>query len=141
MNSIKGIFLLLAALAFQASVAQKDGYWDKTRATSEEISVSARDRIIIKTQDFPTGTTEVVFRITLLDKNQQLASSLVSMLKAIPDPTGISQGSAGAVFIMSKISGEDKCKYAVFSAAAAASKYAAIDLLCVNWVASYSGNP
>ena len=125
MNSIKGIFLLLAALAFQASVAQKDGYWDKTRATSEEISVSARDRIIIKTQDFPTGTTEVVFRITLLDKNQQLASSLVSMLKAIPDPTGISQGSAGAVFIMSKISGEDKCKYAVFSAAAAASKYAA----------------
>ena len=125
MNSIKGIFLLLGALAFQASVAQKDGYWDKTRATSEEISVSARDRIIIKTQDFPTGTTEVVFRITLLDKNQQLASSLVSMLKAIPDPTGISQGSAGAVFIMSKISGEDKCKYAVFSAAAAASKYEA----------------
>jgi hypothetical protein len=32
-----------------------------------------------------------------------MASSLVSVLKAIPDP--ISQGSAGAVFIVSKISG------------------------------------
>ena len=125
MNNLKAIFTLLAALAFQTSVAQKDGYWDKTRATAEEISVSARDRIVVKTQDFPIGTTEVVFRITLLDKNQQLASSLVSVLKAIPDPTGISQGSAGAVFIVSKISGDDKCKYAVFSAAAAASKYAA----------------
>ncbi|MFV8366439.1 tetratricopeptide repeat protein [Flavobacterium sp. XS1P27] len=123
MNSIKGIFLLLTALAFQAGSAQKDGYWDKTRATTEEISVSARDRIIIKTQDFPEGTTEVVYRITLLDKNQQMAGSLVSVLKAIPDPTGISQGSAGAVFILSKISGDDKCKYAVFSSADLASKY------------------
>ncbi|MFM2368942.1 MAG: hypothetical protein RL619_1242, partial [Bacteroidota bacterium] len=92
-------------------------------ATTEEISVSARDRIIIKTQDFPEGTTEVVYRITLLDKNQQIAGSLVSVLKAIPDPTGISQGSAGAVFILSKISGDDTCKYAVFSNSDLASKY------------------
>ena len=123
MNSIKGIFLLVTALVFQTSFSQKDGYWDKTRATTEEITVSARDRIILKTQDFPEGTTEVVFRITLLDKNQQMAGSLVSVLKAIPDPTGISQGSAGAVFILSKISGEDKCKYAVFSSADLATKY------------------
>jgi hypothetical protein len=58
-----------------------------------------------------------------LDKNQQMAGSLVSVLKAIPDPTGISQGSAGAVFILSKISGDDKCKYAVFSSAELATKY------------------
>ena len=125
MNSIKGIFLLVTALAFQTSFSQKDGYWDKTRATTEEITVSARDRIILKTQDFPEGTTEVVFRITLLDKNQQMAGSLVSVLKAIPDPTGISQGSAGAVFLLSKISGDDKCKYVIFSNADAAAKYKA----------------
>ena len=123
MNSTKVFFLLLITLAFQTSFAQKDGYWDKTRATTEEVTVSARNRIIIKTQDFPEGTTEVVFRITLLDKNQQMAGSLVSVLKSIPDPTGISQGSAGAVFILSKISGDDKCKYAVFSTADLASKY------------------
>ncbi|MFV8345774.1 tetratricopeptide repeat protein [Flavobacterium sp. ZB4P13] len=113
------LFLITANTVF----SQKDGYWDKTRATTEEITVSARDRIIIKTQDFPEGTTEVVYRITLLDKNQQMAGSLVSVLKAIPDPTGISQGSAGAVFILSKISGDDKCKYAVFSSAYLATKY------------------
>lgn len=123
MNIKKEVFLLFTVLVFQCSFAQKDGYWDKTRATTEEITVSARDRIIIKTQDFPEGTTEIVFRITLLDKNQQMASSLVSVLKAIPDPTGISQGSAGAVFILSKISGDDKCKYAIFSNENLASSY------------------
>ncbi len=117
------IVLFLLLITANTVFSQKDGYWDKTRATTEEISVSARYRIIIKTQDFPEGTTEVVYRITLLDKNQQMAGSLVSVLKAIPDPTGISQGSAGAVFILSKISGDDKCKYAVFSSAELAAKY------------------
>ena len=117
------IVLFLLLITANTVFSQKDGYWDKTRATTEEITVSARDRIIIKTQYFPEGTTEVVYRITLLDKNQQMAGSLVSVLKAIPDPTGISQGSAGAVFILSKISGDDKCKYAVFSSAELASKY------------------
>lgn len=117
------IVLFLLLITANTVFSQKDGYWDKTRATTEEITVSARDRIIIKTQDFPEGTTEVVYRITLLDKNQQMAGSLVSVLKAIPDPTGISQGSAGAVFILSKISGDDKCKYVVFSSAELAAKY------------------
>nr|WP_314897051.1 hypothetical protein [uncultured Flavobacterium sp.] len=117
------IVLILFLITTNTIFSQKDGYWDKTRATTEEISVSARDRIVIKTQDFPEGTTEVVYRITLLDKNQQMAGSLVSVLKAIPDPTGISQGSAGAVFILSKISGDDTCKYVIFSNSDLASKY------------------
>ena len=105
--------------------AQKDGYWDKERSTTKEVVVSARDRILIKIDDLPTGTTEVIYRITLLDKNQQMANSLVSVLKAIPDPTGISQGSAGAVFLVSKISGDDKCKYAIFSKSDVANNYVA----------------
>jgi tetratricopeptide (TPR) repeat protein len=109
-------FLLAFTLLFSAIIfAQQDGYWDKVRSTSKEIKVSARDRIIVKIDDLPLGTTEIVYRITLLDENQNLASSLVSVLKSIPDPTGISQGSAGAVFILSKISGDDKCTYAIFS--------------------------
>ena len=58
-------FIVIFLFLFTANtvLAQKDGYWDKTRATTEEISVSARDRIVIKTQDFPEGTTEVVYRI------------------------------------------------------------------------------
>lgn len=106
---------IVLSLIVMISFAQTDGYWDKERATSKQVIVSARERIIIPVEELPAGTTEIVYRITLLDENQQLSNSLVSILKAIPDPTGISQGSAGAVFLLSKISGDDKCKYALFN--------------------------
>jgi tetratricopeptide (TPR) repeat protein len=104
-------------------LAQPAGYWDKERATTKEITVGAGNRIILKSEELPIGTTEVVYRITLLDENQQMANSLVSVLKAIPDPTGISQGSAGAVLLLSKISGDDKCTYAIFSSKELAQSY------------------
>lgn len=122
MNLKKIILFLFIASSYQ-SFAQKDGYWDKERATTKEIIVSARDRIVLKTEDLPVGTTEIVYRITLLDENQQMSNSLVSVLKSIPDPTGISQGSAGAVFLMSKISGDDTCSYALFTSNENAKKY------------------
>lgn len=103
--------------------AQKDGYWDKERNTSKQIVVKAGERIIIKSEDFPRGTTEFVYRITLLDDNQQLSSSLVSLLKSVPDPTGISQGAAGGIFLLSKVSGDDMCKYALFSDLKSADNY------------------
>lgn len=123
MNLNQLFLVLFIGISSTSIFAQKDGYWDKERAFNKEIIVSARERIVIKTEDLPVGTTEVVFRITLLDQNQQMAGSLVSVLKSIPDPTGISQGSAGAVFLMSKISGDDKCKYAIFSNAVSAAEY------------------
>ena len=121
--NLKKIFVLFLISSFYNAFAQKDGYWDKERATTKEIIVSAGDRITIKTEDLPVGTTEIVYRITLLDENQQMANSLVSVLKAIPDPYGIGQGSAGAVFLMSKISGDDKCTYAIFTSDTNAKKY------------------
>jgi tetratricopeptide (TPR) repeat protein len=116
------LFLILLISATNA-FSQQDGFWDKDRATSKEIIVNARDRIVIKSEDLPVGTTEIVYRITVLDENQQLANSLASVLKAIPDPTGISQGSAGALFLLSKVSGDDRCKYAIFSTNALATAY------------------
>jgi hypothetical protein len=103
--------------------AQQTGYWDKARVTAKEITLGAGNRITVKSEDFPKGTTEIIFRITLLDDNQQLATSLVSLLKSVPDPSGVSQGSAGAVFLMSKISGDDKCTYALFSSEEKAALY------------------
>jgi len=114
------LFLLLLSLN---SFAQQDGFWDKDRATNKEIVVNARDKIVVKSEDFPVGTSEIVYRITVLDENQQLANSLASVLKAIPDPTGISQGSAGALFLLSKVSGDDKCQYAIFTTNALATAY------------------
>lgn len=115
--------LLLAILFSFKTFAQKDGYWDKDRATSKEITLSAGKRALIKSEDLPIGTTEFIYRITVLDENQKLASSLVSVLKAIPDPTGISQGTAGAIYLTSTISGADKCTYALFSSADGANLY------------------
>jgi tetratricopeptide (TPR) repeat protein len=109
---INVLLLLISAFAFSQS---KDGYWDNIRTTSETIVLGAGKKKMIKTADFPLGTTELVYRISVMDDNQKISSSLVSLLKAIPDPTGISQGSAGAVFLASTISGDDKCKYVVFT--------------------------
>jgi hypothetical protein len=113
---LKKLFFTLSLINVAFSVAQsKDGYWDNVRTTNETISLKAGEKKVVKTTDFPEGTTEVVYRITMLNDNQKLSSSLVSVLKAIPDPTGISQGAAGAVFLASTISGDDKCKYAIFT--------------------------
>lgn len=106
------LFVLFSSLVLAQS---KDGYWDNIRTTNETIVLGAGKKKMIKTADFPLGTTEVVYRISILDDNQKISSSLVSVLKAIPDPTGISQGSAGAVFLASTISGDDKCRYVVFT--------------------------
>lgn len=113
------LFLVPIALYSQS----REGYWDNIRTTNEIVSVKSSERKLIKTANFPEGTTEVVFRVTVLDNNQQLSSSLVSLLKAIPDPSGISQGSAGALFLVSKIAGEDKCRFTVFSSAVDAENY------------------
>lgn len=111
----KKLLLLLSIFTISNLFSQStEGYWDTIRTTSETISLKAGERKFIKTANLPEGTTEVVYRITLLDDNQKTSNSLVSVLKAIPDPTGISQGTAGAVFLLSSISGDDKCKYAVF---------------------------
>ncbi len=113
---LKKLYFIVPILAVAyASAQSKEGYWDNIRTTNETISLRAGEKKVIKTADFPEGTTEVVYRITILDDNQKLSSSLVSVLKAIPDPTGISQGTAGAVFLASTISGDDKCKYAIFT--------------------------
>jgi len=115
---LKKLYFIIPLLAVVATAAQsKEGYWDNIRTTNETISLRAGEKKVVKTADFPEGTTEVVYRITILDDNQKLSSSLVSVLKAIPDPTGISQGTAGVVFLASTISGDYKCKYAIFAEA------------------------
>lgn len=119
---MKKLFVLL--LIGQFCFGQADGYWDKDRVTNQTILLKAGKRIAVKSEDFPVGTTEILYRITLLNENQELTSNLVSLLKSIPDPTGISQGSAGAVFLISKISGNDKCNYSIFTSDALVSSFA-----------------
>lgn len=105
-------FLFLGATSLFAQ--STDGYWDNQRITNKEIKLSAGDKIIVKSEDFPVGTTEFVYRITLLDENQKMVNDLASVLKAIPDPYYIGKGTGGAISLISGISGTDKCTYAVF---------------------------
>jgi tetratricopeptide (TPR) repeat protein len=119
----KLILFFFALGQFYTAQAQLEGYWDKERAFSKEITVTTKERFILSVDELPAGTTELVYRITLLDDNQKTTSSLISVLKAIPDPTGISQGSAGAILLLSKIAGDDQCTYAIFSDADSAKNY------------------
>ncbi|MBL7887852.1 MAG: tetratricopeptide repeat protein [Flavobacterium sp.] len=112
MKLLKAALYLLPFVLFSQS---KDGFWDYMRSTDQTITLKTKEKKIIKSESFPVGTTEVVFRITVLDDNQQVSSSLVSLLKNIPDPTGISQGSAGAIYMLSTIVGKDKCKFKIFT--------------------------
>lgn len=117
--------ILLACLLFTIAGfgQQATGFWDKDRSFTKEIKLKAGDRQVVAVTDFPTGTTEFVYRITVLDENQQLSNNLFSLLKSIPDPSGVSQGAAGGVFLLSKVSGGDKCRYALFGDAADADKF------------------
>jgi tetratricopeptide (TPR) repeat protein len=121
-NSFKFLVFILSITSLVQSQT-KDGYWDNIRTTNQTFTLKTGEIKIINSEEFPEGTTEFVYRITTLNKNQQISSSLTSLLKSIPDPTGISQGAAGGVFLLSTISGEDKSKYIVFSSKTAADLY------------------
>jgi len=109
------ILLLLLSIPILTFAQSSDGYWDNQRITNKEIKLSAGDKIIIKSEEFPVGTTEFIYRITLLDENQKMVSDLASVLKAIPDPYYIGKGAGGAISLLSTVSGNDKCTYAIYT--------------------------
>ncbi|SEP55084.1 tetratricopeptide repeat protein [Flavobacterium urocaniciphilum] len=111
--------LLFTTLSF----AQKDGYWDKERAFTKEIKLSSGNRTLVKIDDLPEGASEFVFRISLIDENGKITTSLASILKAIPDPTGISQGTAGAITLTNSLSGDDTCLYGIYTSEKAGAQF------------------
>lgn len=124
----KTIPLFILFISSNLTFSQEtDGYWDKERITNKEIKLSAGDKIIIKSEDLPVGTTEFVYRITLLDENQKMVNDLASVLKAIPDPYFIGKGAGGAISLASSVSGSDKCTYGIFTDNAKAADYTKTD--------------
>ena len=113
------LFLLIAHISF----TQKDGFWDEERAFTKEIKLSSGNRTLVKIDDLPEGASEFVFRISLIDENGKITNSLASVLKAIPDPTGISQGAAGALFLTNSLSGDDTCVYGIYTSEKAGNQF------------------
>ena len=115
---------ILALLLFTTlTFAQKDGFWDKERAFTKEIKLSSGNRTLVKIDALPEGASEFVFRILLIDENGKITTSLASILKAIPDPTGISQGTAGAITLTNSLSGDDTCLYGIYTSEKAGNKF------------------
>ena len=71
----------------------------------------------------PEGASEFVYRILLIDENGKITTSLASILKAIPDPTGVSQGAAGAIVLTNSLSGEDTCLYGIYTSEKAGNQF------------------
>lgn len=107
--------LALFVLGTTFSFAQQDGFWDKERAFTKEIKLGSGNRAIVKIDDLPEGASEFVYRISLIDENSKITNSLASILKMIPDPTGISQGTAGAITLTNSFSGDDTCLFGIFT--------------------------
>jgi tetratricopeptide (TPR) repeat protein len=118
---MKKLFLLL--LITQFTFAQKDGFWDKERAFTKEIKLSSGNRTLVKIDDLPEGASEFVFRILLIDENGKITTSLASILKAIPDPSGVSQGAAGAITLTNSLSGDDTCLYGIYTTEKAGNQF------------------
>ena len=118
------IIIILFFINLSTTYAQNtNGYWDKERATTREIILSAGSKTWMRTDELPIGTTEIVYRITLLDEDQKMVNDLASVLSILPDPSGISKGSAATISLMSKVAGSDKCYYSIFKTYEAADNY------------------
>ena len=110
----KIVLLAFFTACTQTVFSQNDiGYWDNERATTREFVLSAEQKHCIITEELPFGTTEVVYRITLLEEGQKMVNSLASCLTAIPTPATV--GSGAAINLLSSVSGDDYCKFTIFS--------------------------
>ena len=47
----------------------------------KEIKLGSGNRTVVKIDDLPEGTTEFVYRISLIDENSKITNSLASVLK------------------------------------------------------------
>ncbi|WP_284653534.1 tetratricopeptide repeat protein [Flavobacterium terrisoli] len=119
----KILFTTLTLLSLFVKAQNQDGYWDKDRTTNRETVLASGSKTWIRTDEFPIGTTEIVYRITILDVDQKMVNSLSAALMAIPDPSGISKGSGLALSLMSGLSGDDYCYYSIFNSYELANNY------------------
>jgi len=109
---MKIILLFLFSISNLIAFSQDtDGYWDKIRSTTKEINLCANCRTWQRI-DVPIGTSQIAYRITLLDDNQKLSSSFSDMLAGIPG--GVTKAAALGVNLLSNIAGDDKCRYYIF---------------------------
>ncbi len=105
------IFILIFSLD---SVAQStENYWDYQHEFYQEIKISSSGKTWYRIGPFPEGTIEVMYRITVLDVNQNMIDKLSSLMSKIPMAETQALGLAGKM--VSKVTGSGEIKYTIFT--------------------------
>jgi hypothetical protein len=90
-----------------------NSYWDTKIASAETVKVKAGESLVLKCR-FQSGSRGL-YRIKLAETNSEITESLDIYIKSINSrSTGISQGTAGVIFLTT-IAGKDKFDYNISS--------------------------
>jgi hypothetical protein len=113
MNTKILLIIALTTLVTKQNFAQnEEGYWDQERKTEKEIPLADHKKTYIKVE-IPTGTTQLVYRVSFLGQNEQLRSSLSSTIGSIP--TASAQGSSAVLSLLNILGGSNKGQYHIFT--------------------------
>ncbi len=114
------LLLFLFKLSFKLFSQESDGYWDYERKTEKFIPLPDGNRYWVRVA-IPTGTTQIIFRISFLSHNSDLRTSLASTLSSIPSASA--QGIAATVSLLDKFGGDNKGKFHIFTSQDDANAY------------------
>ncbi|HUM51133.1 MAG TPA: hypothetical protein PK431_04930 [Chitinophagales bacterium] len=108
------LFSFFIIISNSFSQDNESGYWDNSRATYKTIKLAYDKKTWVRTDELPIGTTEIMYRITLLNDKQELLESLSSLVNKIP-PNQYSTSVAIATTLASKVVSNDLCKFSIFN--------------------------
>jgi tetratricopeptide (TPR) repeat protein len=90
---------------------ESKGHWDYERAIEKKIPLADGDKTLV-TVNIPTGTTQLIYRVTFQSNSEELRSSLSRTLQSIESPK--TQGAAAAINLLEKFGGDNKGSFHIF---------------------------
>jgi hypothetical protein len=110
---MKNTFLILFIyFIHQFSTAQQIGKWDTTKAFYQKIELSAKQKKVIAI-NIPKGSTELLYRITVADAEENISKSLASLMSNVPYAPSKIVGSG--INLLNGIGGTSKCEFFIFN--------------------------
>lgn len=112
---------LLITLLFQFALSQNStGYWDQLRSQKKAFRLQANTRQLFEL-GIPYGTTELIYRVTVLPTNKEITNSIADLAGSFKTPKMLA--ASGAISLVGKVMGDDKCKFYIFKGSSDAATY------------------
>lgn len=105
---LTSIILIIVSNAFGQD---ESGKWDYERAIEKKIPLADGKRTWVGV-NIPTGTTQIIYRVSFLSENGELRSSLASTLQSVP--SSYAQGGAAALSLLDKFGGDNDGTFHIF---------------------------